>query len=229
MRLLFRLLLTVLALGLAVGGAAAQGLGQRSPKPPDNADCLACHGDADARRADGTHIAVDASGLAASKHRRMACVDCHADLAALTEFPHPDAMKRVSCASCHDAVGATYHDSIHARAREKSGLNVAPACADCHATHDIRGKDDPQGRVSHVRVPATCGACHDGIKTTYDAGIHAAALRKGDSGAPVCVDCHTAHAIQRPTRTRRAFARPPNAARATLRSPRRSPVRSTAR
>jgi hypothetical protein len=127
----------------------------------------------------------------------MACVDCHADLATLAEFPHPDTLKKVNCASCHDAVGATYHDSIHARAREKSGLNVAPACADCHGKHDIRGKEDLKGRVSHAQVPATCGACHDGIKTKYDAGVHGAALKSGDSRAPVCADCHTAHAIQR--------------------------------
>ena len=94
-------------------------------------------------------------------------------------------------------IGATYHDSIHARAREKSGLNVAPACADCHGRHDILGKTDPKSRVSHAQVPATCGVCHDGIKRRYDTGVHAAALKKGDPRAPVCADCHTAHAIQR--------------------------------
>jgi hypothetical protein len=118
-------------------------------------------------------------------------------LAKLTEFPHPDTLKKVSCASCHDSVGTTYHDSIHARAREKSGLKVAPACADCHGSHEIRAKADPASRVSHGQVPATCGSCHDGIKAKYDAGVHAAALKKGDAHAPVCSDCHTAHAIQR--------------------------------
>jgi nitrate/TMAO reductase-like tetraheme cytochrome c subunit len=192
-----RVLFTTICLflwGVAVAGAGRSS----SPKPPANEDCLACHGDPDAKRANGTHVAVDLPTFAASKHGPIACVDCHADLATLAEFPHPDTLKKVSCASCHDAVGATYHDSIHARAREKSGLNnVAPACADCHGKHDIRGKDDLKGRVSHAQVPATCGACHDGIKTKYDLGVHAAALKQGNARAPVCADCHTAHAIQR--------------------------------
>ena len=76
--------------------------GSRAPKPPANDDCLACHGDADAKRANGTPVAVDAPAFAASKHGPMACVDCHADLATLTEFPHPDTLKKVNCASCHD-------------------------------------------------------------------------------------------------------------------------------
>jgi hypothetical protein len=124
-------------------------------------------------------------------------VDCHADLATLAEFPHPDTLEKVSCAGCHTKIGATFDDSIHARAREESGLNVAPACADCHGRHDIRSKSDPASRVSHAQVPVTCGVCHDGIKRQYDTGVHAEALKKGDARAPVCSDCHTAHAIQR--------------------------------
>jgi hypothetical protein len=194
MRPLFRCLLTSICLLDSVIVARAA---QIAPKSPANEDCMACHADPAAKRADGRPINVDASAFDASKHGPMACVDCHADLAAFTDFPHADKLKKVNCASCHDAVGATYHDSIHARAREKSGLNVAPACADCHGRHDIKGKDDPKSRVSHAQIPVTCGACHEGIKQRYDAGVHATALRKGDSRAPVCADCHTAHSIQR--------------------------------
>jgi hypothetical protein len=45
-----------------------------------------------------------------STHARLACVDCHADLAAVAEFPHPDKLATVNCASCHDAEGTTCHD-----------------------------------------------------------------------------------------------------------------------
>lgn len=191
-----RLLVLFAVGGLLLADTAVAAAGQ-PPKPPANEDCLACHGDADVKRANGTSVAVDAAAVAASKHGPMACVDCHADLAPVTDFPHPDTLKKVNCAACHDDIGATYRDSIHSRARERSGLNVAPACADCHGTHDIRGKGDPRSRVAHALVPATCGACHDGIKSRYDTSVHAAALRKGDPRAPVCSDCHTAHAIQR--------------------------------
>jgi hypothetical protein len=188
----------VLASGvLLFGEASVANAGQVPPKPPVNDDCLACHGDPDVKRVNGTPVALDAPVLAASTHGQLACVDCHADLAAVAEFPHPDALKKVACATCHDAIGTTYLDSIHSRAREKSGLNVSPACANCHGSHDILSKTDPKSRVSHAQVPATCGVCHDGIKARYDLSVHAVAVRSGDARAPACAECHTAHAIQR--------------------------------
>lgn len=184
----------VLWLGFAAGAAAQS----QAAKPPANDDCLACHGDADAKRENGTSIAVDAAVFAESKHGPLACVDCHADLATLQEYPHPERLARVSCATCHDEEGAKYQDSIHSWAKERAGLTTAaPACADCHGTHDIRGTGDPKGRVFRANIPATCGSCHQGVKTRYDAGIHAAARQAGNDAAPVCADCHTAHTITR--------------------------------
>jgi hypothetical protein len=103
----------------------------------------------------------------------------------------------VACASCHDDIGGKYHDSIHAWAAEKAGLAVAPSCADCHGKHDVKPHTDKASRVYRDQIPATCGGCHTGIRQKFNAGIHAAALQKGDSRAPVCIDCHSAHSIQR--------------------------------
>jgi len=167
----------------AIIWSAAAASAQTTPAAPANDDCLTCHD------------TVDATRFEASIHGPMSCVDCHAD--AGKELPHPEKLAKAACGSCHDDIAGKYHDSIHAWAKEKAGLVVAPACADCHGKHDIRGKDDPKGRVSHAQVPATCGTCHAGIREKYDAGIHADALKKGGSNAPVCVDCHTTHAIQR--------------------------------
>jgi len=186
-------LATVLFVGVATAGAQPPAV-----KPPASDDCLACHGDADAKRENGASIAVDQKVFAASKHGPLECVDCHKDLAAQQEFPHPETLAKVNCASCHDAEGAKYHDSIHAWAKEKAGLSTAaPACADCHGTHDIRGTDDKAGRVFRANIPATCGACHQGVLDKYKAGVHGAARASGNDKAPVCADCHTAHTIQR--------------------------------
>jgi 5-methylcytosine-specific restriction endonuclease McrA len=196
--MLFRLGVFILASGLISSAAAGQSPQAAAPKPPANEDCLACHSDPDAKRADGRTIALDAKRFEASTHGPMACVDCHADLAKLAEFPHADTLAKVACASCHDDIGSKYHDSIHAWAKEKAGLTAAaPACADCHGRHDILTKTDPASRMSRANIPTTCGRCHDGIKQKYDVSIHAAALKKGQSTAPVCSDCHTAHTIQR--------------------------------
>ncbi|HUR35097.1 MAG TPA: hypothetical protein VM032_14940 [Vicinamibacterales bacterium] len=187
-------LATVLVLAIATAAGA-----QPPPvRPPATEDCLACHGDADARRENGTSIAVDQQVLADSKHGALECVECHRDLAALQEYPHPETLARVNCANCHDEEGAGYHDSIHSWAKDRAGLTAAaPACADCHGTHDIRGTGDVKGRVFRENIPATCGTCHQGVLTRYSQGVHAAARRAGNDTAPICADCHTAHTIQR--------------------------------
>src|SRR5512142_2565333 len=75
---------------------------QSTPKPPDNSDCLACHGDADSKRPDGRSISVDAKIFDSSIHGPLACVDCHADAA--KELPHPDKLAKAACGSCHDDI-----------------------------------------------------------------------------------------------------------------------------
>lgn len=169
-----------------------------APRSPANDDCLACHADPDSKRENGTSIAVNQSAFERSTHGALACVDCHGDLATVQEFPHPDKLAKVSCAPCHGGEAAKYHDSIHSWAKERAGLTAAaPACAECHGTHDIRGPADPAARVSRANIPATCGACHQGIVERYSRGVHGAALKAGNAKAPVCTDCHTAHAIER--------------------------------
>jgi hypothetical protein len=148
------------------------------------------------KRDDGRSLAVDAKTFDDSVHGPMTCVDCHQDLAK-GDLPHEPKLARVQCGSCHDDIASKYHDSIHAWAKEKAGLVGAPSCADCHGKHDVRLHTDAASRVYRDRIPDTCGSCHAGIKEKYAAGIHAAALKKGDSRAPSCIDCHTAHGIKR--------------------------------
>src|SRR4029453_10150534 len=163
--------------------------GQAPLKPPGNADCLACH-DATATRPNGQSMALDAKRFEASTHGPLACVDCHADLAKLTEFPHADKLAKVECGSCHDDIRSKYRDSIHAYGKEVVGLSVAPACADCNAKHTIKPHTDVTSRVYHTRISETCGSCHNGIKDHFDTSIHAVALKKGDAKGPSRADTH---------------------------------------
>lgn len=243
-----------------------------APAPaPANDDCLACHGDPDAKSEAGRNVAVDGAKFIDSVHGALdlKCVDCHADLKTFTDFPHESKLAKADCTSCHKdqvaaydrsihaaarrqstgSVAATctdchsvhemrqkddpksltyplnlpttcgrchgdpkviaqghiaignvadlYKDSIHGKAVSRSGLMVAANCTSCHGSHDIRKKSDPDSRVFRRNVPKVCGDCHEGIKAQYDAGVHGAALAKGNDKAPVCADCHTAHQIQR--------------------------------
>jgi len=173
-------------------------------------DCAACHADPVAAYGKSVHAEARQAGNTSAAR----CVDCHgthdirasADPKSRTYPLNLPAM----CGACHgDAkvikaggiqigdVFAKYHDSIHGKALEKSGLLVSAKCTDCHGNHDIRRKSDPQSGVYRANVPATCGHCHGGIQALYTAGIHGAKLAQGDAKVPVCTDCHTAHEIRR--------------------------------
>jgi len=168
--------------------AGAVSVAAQTPRAsPSNDECQACHGDGPS----GTER------FAQSVHGALACVDCHADLATIREFPHAEHVKAVDCGGCHQDASAQYRDSIHEEGRSRLGLAVAPTCSGCHGTHDILSKTNPASRVHATRVPATCGRCHVGIVREYEASIHAARLRKGSRAAPTCSSCHSAHGIHR--------------------------------
>jgi predicted CXXCH cytochrome family protein len=163
--------------------------------------CASCHSDA-------------ASALASSVHANAAaqpCAACHGDAHAIV--PVKDAKSPVypsnlprTCGACHGdkkfaqehglpEVYSQYMDSIHGFALTKDGLLVAATCSSCHGAHDILPPGNPKSRVNRANVPATCGACHQGIQQQYLSGVHGRALESGNPNAPVCTNCHTAHQI----------------------------------
>ena len=173
--------------------------------------CATCHEAAAAAYEKSIHAAARRQN-----HGSVAatCVDCHSTHE-IRQAKDPESRTYplnlpATCAHCHGDpkiiaeghirignVADLYKDSIHGRAVSRSGLLVAANCTSCHGSHDIRPKSDPESRVNRANLPSTCGACHEGIKAQYDAGVHGAALAKGMPNAPTCENCHTAHQIQR--------------------------------
>ncbi len=212
MRLLLRCCRVVLAVVATASVAAAAPQKPGAPAPPSNDDCLACHGDAGAVRADGRSVAVAPETFAGSIHGMggLACVDCHADLATLAEYPHAEKLQPAQCATCHDAAVAAYDTGVHAQARRAGGNLSAAACADCHGSHDIKPSADPTSRTHHARLLDTCGRCHGNeaiikrgkieignVVDLFRDSIHGKALIKsGLSVAPTCTDCHGSHDIR---------------------------------
>ncbi len=194
--------------------AAPLGAAAPPPKPPANDDCLACHEDPSAKRASGSSVFVDKAAFAASVHgvAGAACVDCHQDLAKTTDFPHPEKVAPVDCATCHASQVADYQKSVHASERGKSKASKAATCTDCHGIHDIRPSKDPASRTNHFNLPTTCLKCHGNLAVVAGAGgppvnqpalfhdsIHGRALEKsGLKIAPNCATCHGSHAIRDP-------------------------------
>lgn len=167
-------------------------------------NCAMCHDDPGAGLARSVH-----SGVPAASGGPLQCASCHGPphrIRPSSDFDAPTHKLQIAgtCARCHTAalgrggsgpaVAGMFADSIHGRALS-AGLVVAPTCSDCHQSHAIVAKRDPASPVFATNVPATCGRCHAGIHREYGDSVHAAALQRGDSGAPHCASCHTAHQI----------------------------------
>ncbi len=175
-------------------------------------NCGACHDQPAAKYEQSVH--AEARRAAPATSVAATCKDCHGthDIR-----PSGDPESRTyhlnlpgTCGACHGtadiikrggiAIGnvvAKFQDSIHGRALTRAGLTVAPACTDCHGSHDIRRKSNPESHVFRTNVPATCGKCHEGVEHRYEDGIHGQLVRAGNTFAPVCSSCHSAHQIQR--------------------------------
>ncbi len=180
---------------------------------PANDDCLTCHGEPSAARADSRSVEVKPDAFAASAHGGLGCVDCHADLAGQTDWPHAETLARVSCAGCHLDEVAKYESGMHARARHDRPGSLAATCVDCHGTHDIRPSTDRASRTHHLNMAATCGRCHGNadvirrekiqsgdVLADYRDSIHGRAVAKsGLMVAPSCNDCHGGHDVSRLT------------------------------
>jgi hypothetical protein len=197
-------------LGLACVDCHADLAGTELPHPSElaPAQCASCHDAAVATADVGAHAAARAAG----DPRAPTCASCHGihDIK-----PRTDQASRTyhlnlaqTCGQCHggasavtgtpggDVLGA-FRDSIHGRALERAGLLVAPSCATCHRAHDVLGPASPDSPVHRTHVVDTCAGCHAGVAPVYEESAHGQARAAGNPAAPVCIDCHTAHEIQR--------------------------------
>lgn len=177
------------------------------PGPPSNEDCQACHAEPSMTRADGRPVVVAPEAFARSVHSSFSCVDCHADLATLTEFPHPDRLAPVECASCHDDAAMKVASSVHAGIRGSGADGGGIGCAACHGPpHEITPSSDLQSATHTLRVASTCAACHSEaapaatrgapVAATFADSIHGQVLaRSGNVAAPTCSNCHRSHDI----------------------------------
>lgn len=113
------------------------------------------------------------------------CLKCHAD-PSLTMTLGDGTVR-----SMHTDAGSVAR-SLHAG---------KATCVDCHpATRDVPhpARVFASLRQLTVAMSENCQRCHfSDYRRTLDS-VHAAAVKRGDLTAPVCVDCHGGHEIQRP-------------------------------
>ena len=182
-------LLAVLVLGASAAVASAA---TPAPPAPSDDDCQACHGDPSARRDDGRRMFVSSKTFAASVHGEagLACVDCHADLAKVTDFPHAARLARVDCFACHDTAPKShaFHPGI-ARSAEGKGSPEAP-CASCHGAHDVSSVKAPAFRFAGGKEAGACGKCHAEVERRFLASEHGRVAAAGSAPTPTCLSCH---------------------------------------
>lgn len=208
MRTLRNLFAPGVALTLLLTAVALPAASKKEPPKPTAEECLACHSDASlSHNVNGKTVSlhVDPQKFKDSIHGSMfTCVDCHTDV---KSAPHENTPKKITCATCHADEQAAYDRSFHAKAVENGNTHAA-TCVDCHGSpHELLPASDPNSRVHHTNIPATCGACHsqkfvmeDGgqsaeMVASYEQSVHGHAVAAGSEKAAVCTDCHGTHEI----------------------------------
>ncbi len=147
------------------------------------------------------------------------CVECHGkhDILPSTDkrsLTNPLNLPK-TCGNCHEDIDLTerheilygkavevYQSSVHGRA-SMGGIYFAATCNDCHSTggtaHRILGPGDPESAINHFNIPKTCGKCHKAIEQDFWEGIHGKLVKRGETDAPICTDCHGEHGIISPS------------------------------
>lgn len=185
-----------------------QALPHAAKHEPVNCATGSCHSSNATDYLAGSHAAAAQRGDPAAP----TCVTCHGGhevqpKTSRASKTHPLNIVKV-CGDCHSTHATAdgesgeenvrhYLDSVHGRAVAQAGLIVAATCADCHGEHKVLPSANRESPVHRENVADTCGNCHVGVSETFTKSIHGQKLLAGDPKAPVCSDCHTAHAITR--------------------------------
>jgi predicted CXXCH cytochrome family protein len=134
----------------------------------------------------------------------------------LTSFAEPQSKfseKVEFCLGCHSDPTL----SVELPDKEKMSLYINPAefaasihgdkldCTDCHSDisdypHSVKELKDR--RAYTLAFYESCKGCHFANYTKTLESIHYSLLIKGNTRAPVCVDCHGAHNITSPNKPR---------------------------
>jgi predicted CXXCH cytochrome family protein len=191
----------MLAAALFFTGVGAHAEGDGLSK--EDKACLSCHDKEGVTKTLGNgeqlSLYISTKSYLASMHKDTSCEDCHSDIDAKTHGKVKTALgsrrelalsMKDSCVTCHKKKATEYADSVHA-AMVKEGSETAPLCADCHSPHTLRSVKE----VAPI-AQTPCAKCHDEIFKAYAADVHGQERAAKGKIAPLCSDCHQAHAVK---------------------------------
>jgi len=123
--------------------------------------------------------------LAAILKKNKKCLRCHTkdkvktledgeemSLTVHREDYSGSAHAEVACIGCHVAIGNRKHPS------KKTNISIS------------------NQRDYSLELNQSCRECHEENYTQYEHSIHASLIRQGSEQAPLCTDCHSAHAVE---------------------------------
>jgi predicted CXXCH cytochrome family protein len=165
--------------------------------------CLKCHDKDDIARktpsGETRSLKISAKDYLASMHFDTSCEDCHDNLDAKTHGKTPSDLKgkreftlsmKNACVACHKKNVTQYQDSVHALTL-KEGSAKAPTCADCHNPHTVQST-----KLARAITDTPCAKCHEDIFKAYSKDVHGLERVAKGKSAPLCADCHQAHAVK---------------------------------
>ncbi len=84
-----------------------------------------------------------------------------------------------TCIRCHDdremmirndlstSTVAAYKRTYHGKIQDIGNPTLVAGCADCHTSHNILPKDDPESSISPDNLVTNCGKCHSGFHPRF--------------------------------------------------------------
>lgn len=171
--------------------------------------CKKCHENSSiGKSADGRNMFIKHSDVQSSVHNKLTCTQCHVGVQPSHKRPCDNLQNvKIECSSCHEAVGKDFSMGTHGKLLSRNDKD-APNCWDCHGTHKMLPKTDPNSMVFPLNIPKLCAKCHQegkaaavrykgkqhSISTNYAESIHGKGLMKsGLTVTATCADCHSAH------------------------------------
>jgi len=138
------------------------------------ATCASCHG------AHGIRQVADARAPVFPTNVATTCAKCHADP------KHMAGYKLADGSPLPTGQFGDYQRSVHYAALTKGNDLSAPTCNDCHGNHGAA----PPGVGSMANV---CGTCHVVFAQRFETSVHQPIFDKE------CVECHSNHAVLKPS------------------------------
>jgi 5-methylcytosine-specific restriction endonuclease McrA len=176
--------------------------------PLGKVDCSGCHGE------EGRLFGRSVHGAALKRGDKDApsCTSCHGDHYVLGASDQRSSVFRANlitvCARCHTDVEVqkrhnlpstevikAYAKSVHGRLLEEGRQMRAAVCSDCHGSHLILDRREPESKTNREHIPEVCGRCHVQIYNEYKVSIHGRGLKEGKAENPTCTDCHGEHTL----------------------------------